>query len=423
MKITILNAYPEPSAFDGYLAQVKHVLEADHSVTQLDLRDLKIGYCIGCWGCWVKTPGECASRDESCQVCRAVIQSDFTLWAAPLRMGFPSALLKKVMDKSIPLVHPYFVVDHGEAHHLSRYDHYPRLGLLVEAEADTDKVDIHIVGDVFARTALNMKSCLEFILTTGSPAAEIANRILMPAKKPVPLMKSLAPTQGVQISPPSRLSLFNGSPRGRKGNTPIFLRQLGEGFASHPGNAYEMFHLNHLKQTDQFVQAFSEAECAWLGFPLYTDAMPGMVKHFIDALAPLRGRAGNPPVGFLVQSGFPEATHSRHIERYLEKLAARLDSPYVGTIVKGSGEGVRLMPDEMNRKLFDGLQSLGKILAEQGRLDPILMQELAKPERYPGILAPLFKIYIRLPISKSFWDNQLKKNNAYERRYAKPYSD
>ena len=50
-------------------------------------------------------------------------------------------------------------------------------------------------------------------------------------------------------------------------------------------------------------------------------------------------REGNPPVGFVVQSGFPEGLHSRYVERYLEKLAARLGSPYLGTIVaKASGE-------------------------------------------------------------------------------------
>jgi len=95
-----------------------------------------------------------------------------------------------------------------------------------------------------------------------------------------------------------------------------------------------MHHLIRVKSTDEFVQAFAEAECAWLGFPLYTDAMPGIVKHFIDALEPLAGRKNNPPLGFLVQSGFPEGLHSRYVERYLEKLAARLGSPTWGRLSK-----------------------------------------------------------------------------------------
>src|SRR5512141_3521429 len=95
MKITILNGNPSPSQFDGYLARVESILASGvHQVTRLDLRDWPLRYCIGCWGCWVKTPGQCVSRDASLEMDRAVINADFVLWAAPMRMGFPSALLK-----------------------------------------------------------------------------------------------------------------------------------------------------------------------------------------------------------------------------------------------------------------------------------------------------------------------------------------
>ncbi len=147
------------------------------------------------------------------------------------------------------------------------------------------------------------------------------------------------------------------------------LREFGEGFASLPGHSYERFNLNRLTDLEAHTQAFAAAECVWLGFPLYTDAMPAMVKVFIEALAPLRGRADNPPIGFLVQSGFPEALHSRYIERYLEKLASRLEAPYLGTIVKGGGEGVRMMPEEANKKLFTALRALGEGFAQAGQLN------------------------------------------------------
>jgi NAD(P)H-dependent FMN reductase len=201
------------------------------------------------------------------------------------------------------------------------------------------------------------------------------------------------------------------------------LKQFGEGFASESGHSYEIHNLNRLKDHDQFVQTFTKAECVWLGFPLYTDAMPGMVKTFIEALAPLCGRKDNPPIGFLVQSGFPEALHSRHIERYLQKLAARLDAPYLGTIVKGGGEGVRMMLEKANTKLFEALQRLGREFARTGQLTPELLPVVAGVERYPVFLASVFKIFLRLPISRWYWDMQLKENGVFEERFARPYSD
>ncbi len=420
MKITLLNGSPEPTAFDAYIAQLKTSLEAEnHLVTQIDLRDLPLRYCIGCWGCWVKTPGQCITCDASVEMDQAVIQSDFTLWAAPLKMGFPSRLLKMALDKHLPLIHPYMVVDQGEAHHLKRYPHYPRLGLLVEKEADTDADDLRILTDIFARTALNFKSRLEFAATTEHSPAALAAQITHPAPGKHLYTRNPAARPGVQVAPPKSLTVFNGSPRGRKGNTPILLGELIKGF----GDPAEMHHLNHLHDTDQFVQAFAAAECAWIGFPLYTDAMPGIVKHFFEALEPLRGRQGNPPLGFLVQSGFPEAAHSRYVERYLEKLASRLGCPYLGTIVKGGGEGLRIMPPQMTQGLFQSVQALGKGLAESGQLNPTLLKQIAKPERFPAILGPVFRIFLRLPAAHSYFDQMLKQNDAYERRFARPFRE
>jgi len=180
VKITILNGNPDAgnSAFDGYLDGLSHLLAADqHEVTVVPLREMDIKYCTGCFGCWVKTPGECVVADESHDVCRAVINSDFVLFASPVIMGFYSALLKKVTDKLIPLVHPYIVVDQGEAHHRARYDRHPLLGLLLEKGDDADEGDVRIISDIHSRTALNLKTRLAFTRLTLDPIEEVAREI------------------------------------------------------------------------------------------------------------------------------------------------------------------------------------------------------------------------------------------------------
>ena len=163
MKITILNGNPQPAPFEQYLARLTSQLQASgHSVDLVNLREVSLRYCVGCFGCWVKTPGECSSRDASAEMDRAVIQSDFTLWAAPLKMGFPAELLKMAMDKHIPLIHPHIEVDQGEAHHKALYPKSPRLGLLVENESSTDQEDLQIITKVCCRTGLNLTTRLEF---------------------------------------------------------------------------------------------------------------------------------------------------------------------------------------------------------------------------------------------------------------------
>jgi hypothetical protein len=122
-----------------------------------------------------------------------------------------------------------------------------------------------------------------------------------------------------------------------------------------------------------------------------------------------------------VQSGFPEGLHSRYVERYLEKLAARLSSPYLGTVVKGNGEGVRMMPPEMNKDLFANLQKVGASLAANGCFDTSALQKIAQPERFPAILGPVFRVFLRMPVAHSYFDNMLKQNGVYEQRFARPF--
>jgi hypothetical protein len=180
MRITILNGnpYTDKAAFDDYVKRLSDALTSDgHAVTVFELREMDIKYCTGCFGCWVKTPGECVVADESRAVRRAAIHSDLVLWASPVIMGFYSAVLKKVTDKLLPLLHPYTVVDQGEAHHLARYGRYPLIGLLLEKGDDTDDKDIKIISDIHRRTALNFKSTLSFTRLTLDPVEEVAREI------------------------------------------------------------------------------------------------------------------------------------------------------------------------------------------------------------------------------------------------------
>jgi multimeric flavodoxin WrbA len=180
MRIVILNGNPESSdsVFDSYIKKLAIELTTKgHRVAALNLKGMDIRCCTGCWGCWVKTPGECVNRDDSGTVLREIVGSDFLLMASPVIMGFPSALLKKTMDKMVPLVLPYSELVRGEMHHVARYDKYPVMGLLLGKRDDTDEEDIRIISDIFGRTALNMKTRLALTALTSSPVKEVVDEI------------------------------------------------------------------------------------------------------------------------------------------------------------------------------------------------------------------------------------------------------
>jgi hypothetical protein len=95
-------------------------------------------------------------------------------------MGFFSGVMKKFMDKLIPLVHPYVTVDHGEAHHRHRYKprDYPLCGLLLEKTPGTDDEDLEIIHALHARTMRNLKTRNVFTMLIDQPVEDVADAIL-----------------------------------------------------------------------------------------------------------------------------------------------------------------------------------------------------------------------------------------------------
>ena len=218
-----------------------------------------------------------------------------------------------------------------------------------------------------------------------------------------------------------RLTIFNGSPRGEGSNTKILMQEFAWGFTENNDNIVETAYLYRIKETDQMVALFEEADHAVLAFPLYTDAMPGIVKHFIEALAPLCGREDNPTLGFVIQSGFPEPIHSRYVARYMEKLALRLGCAHTGTVIRGGVEGIQVQPPWMTRKLFRSFYRLGADYAADGIFNREIIRQLAPRPRLSAGRKFLFRLMNLTGLANMFWNMKLKENKSFDRRFARPF--
>lgn len=220
-----------------------------------------------------------------------------------------------------------------------------------------------------------------------------------------------------------KLTVFNGSPRGTESNTKILLDAFKEGFLEeNTQNLVETAYLNRTKQHSNYLPMFEKAEVVFLAFPLYHDSMPAQVKWFIESLEPFCQKASNPAMLFLVQSGFMEAAHSRYVERYLKKLTQRLHSRYIGTIIKGGVEGIQIKPAWMVRKMLQRMSELGKYFSENKQLNPEIIQQLARPEHLGTGTKIVMKLLKPTGITNMYWNMQLKKNKAYDQRFARPFA-
>jgi hypothetical protein len=223
-----------------------------------------------------------------------------------------------------------------------------------------------------------------------------------------------------------KLVIFNGSPRGEKGNTRILLQQFLQGFSETLGNSYEEYYLIHTKEHSNYARIFWESEAVLLAFPLYTDSMPGIVKAFIEELAPetgLQESGAQKKFLFLVQSGFPEAIHLAAVEQYLLKLARRLGCDSPGVIIKGGAEGIQVMAPPMTRKLFSRFYALGKAFGRTGVLDEKLLKKVRGMNRFSVWMFPVLYLVKWLGLMDFYWNDQLKENKAFERRFDRPHME
>ena len=86
----------------------------------VDLSSLKITNCVGCFGCWVKTPGKCVIRDDATKVYPLIAKSDSVIYVSHIRYGGYDTIMKTMLERAIPIQKAFIRLHHGETHHVQR---------------------------------------------------------------------------------------------------------------------------------------------------------------------------------------------------------------------------------------------------------------------------------------------------------------
>lgn len=102
--------------------QLKEILPSAMDNIMIVSNDGTIRNCIGCFGCWIKTPGACVIRDKYGDMGQSMSKCDEVIIISECFYGGFSPFIKNVLDRSISYIHPYFTIRSGEMHHRSRYD-------------------------------------------------------------------------------------------------------------------------------------------------------------------------------------------------------------------------------------------------------------------------------------------------------------
>lgn len=121
MKLTIIHDSPDEPGLE-ILNYLREKSRGNKEVHFIDLQQADMEPCLGCFSCWLKTPGICIFKDDASGIMKAEINSDRVLYLCPVTWGSYSPSLKILLDRSLGRVLPFFVTYNGETHHPPRYE-------------------------------------------------------------------------------------------------------------------------------------------------------------------------------------------------------------------------------------------------------------------------------------------------------------
>ncbi|EHQ89646.1 flavodoxin family protein [Desulfosporosinus youngiae] len=117
----LTNTYQELNDFTG-----KFFKQKGYEIEMMELKADKVTFCMGCFACWIKKPGECVINDEMAQINGKIMNSDLVIYLSPIIFGQFSPTIKNVIDRGLPNMLPFFEKrPDGSTMHPPRYDTYP----------------------------------------------------------------------------------------------------------------------------------------------------------------------------------------------------------------------------------------------------------------------------------------------------------
>lgn len=207
--------------------------------------------------------------------------------------------------------------------------------------------------------------------------------------------------------------IINGSPRGKKGNTEVFIRKFLEG-------AGEEYPVRYAVKEDPVILAegIRQYDTLLIFMPLYVHAMPGIVMKLFEKMSPC---GEGKKIGFLVQAGFVEGAQARFLVRYLNHFAGLMGYESLGVVTNGDAAGTAMVPAFMNKKRFRCLKELGAGYAKRGQFDQNAAVSLAGIyELTPGkvkMLEFLNKTGVSHIFWKKFWRDSGQQGHGMDRPF------
>lgn len=149
-KIVVFDGGPRNTKFSKTTFMVNHFCRgaklAGAEIEYVKLKDMQINPCTGCYTCWTKTPGECIFQDDMTDLRLKFRKADLIIFASPLYIFNVTGIMKNFLDRLLPNMKPYMLIENGETRHPHRYPEDRQQGFVVFSAAGFPEVDHNFDG-------------------------------------------------------------------------------------------------------------------------------------------------------------------------------------------------------------------------------------------------------------------------------------
>lgn len=281
--------------------------------------DGKIKPCVGCFGCWTKTPGECVLRDGFERMGARIHKADELVIISEYTYGGFSPFVKNVIDRSIGWVLPFFEIKNGEMHHKSRYPEEKPITFIFRGSGLTEN-DKKLARSYVKAVCTNLHGIIKDIRFDECEE--------QPTKGNT---RETVETKGT--------ILLNCSLRADASNSKKMLDALSEKIT---GDKKSVNLSTYISRQDELVSKLKNAEKIVLGTPLYVDGIPSQLLRIMKQMEQDPGTE-NKIIYAVTNMGFYESVQQKHLVAMIKRWCKKCGYKYGGAVAIGGGEMIGMM--------------------------------------------------------------------------------
>ena len=295
----------------------------------------KIKPCIGCFGCWVKEPGQCVIKDGYDKMGKLIHSAEKVVVISRYTYGGFSSFVKNVFDRSIGWVLPYFEVVDNEMHHKKRYTEDKTFTFIFRGNnlTEEDKKKAYKYVEAAAR---NFRITIsDVVFEEDAPQTDTGSDQI----NNVHTINVSNTTSEVT----SNVILLNCSLRGDKANSKKLLNVLAQKISAKT----EMINLSqYFNHPEELIDIISSAEKIVFGMPLYVDGIPSAALRLMEKIEQIE--SGNKKIYVVANMGLYESCQISNLLSMMKCWCDKCGYEYCGGLAIGAGEMITNMVNVKN---------------------------------------------------------------------------